>query len=414
MAEPLPTAPNRVVQQADDFKWDGNSLEPGIALALSGGGFRAMLFHAGALMRLNELGVLSRVARISSVSGGSIAAGFLACVWDQLKPANAGAVFDQFQQKYVEPILNFSREKIDVGDILTGLLPWTSAGEQVAASYDKSLFHNANLQSIPDQPRFVFCATNLQTGVLWRFSKPYAGDYVIGRLGSPNLPLSIAITASSAFPPFLSPVVLTLPQGSFTDWPGQPAGAGGAIDPAPFRARVLLTDGGVYDNHGLEPIVKRYMTLLVSDGGAPFGRNADVATDPIRQLQRVLDVTDNQVRGLRRRDLIARYQAAQAAQAAGKLQQNQVDPYARFGTYWGIDTDPAKVTPADALPCKTVAINQLAHLGTRLSDLGDSQSKQLINWGYAICDRCVRVHYNSPDLQQKPVPHWPYPQVPLG
>lgn len=42
------------------FNWDGNGLEPGLAIALSGGGFRAMLFHAGALLRLNELGLLSR------------------------------------------------------------------------------------------------------------------------------------------------------------------------------------------------------------------------------------------------------------------------------------------------------------------------------------------------------------------
>jgi NTE family protein len=33
----------------------------GMALALSGGGFRAALFHLGALRRLNELGVLSQV-----------------------------------------------------------------------------------------------------------------------------------------------------------------------------------------------------------------------------------------------------------------------------------------------------------------------------------------------------------------
>jgi NTE family protein len=408
MTELLPTSPGRVVQQADDFKWDGNALEPGIALALSGGGFRAMLFHAGALMRLNELGILSRVARISSVSGGSIAAGFLACVWDQLASPDAAGAFGQFQSKYVEPILSFSREKLDVGDILTGLLPWTSAADQVAASYDKLLFHNITLQNIPDQPRFVFCATNMQTGVLWRFSKPYAGDYVMGRLDKPNLPLSKAVTASSAFPPFLSPLVLTLPPGSFTDWPGQPAGAGGVVDPAPFRARILLTDGGVYDNHGLEPIVKRYMTLLVSDGGAPFGRSADIGTDPIRQLQRVLDVTDNQVRALRRRDLIARFQAAI------HLQPNQVDPMARSGTYWGIDTDPAKVSPTGALPCAGVKVSQLAGLGTRLSDLGETQSKELVNWGYAICDRCVRVHYNVPELQQKPAPQWPYPQVPLA
>ncbi len=69
MTEALPASPSRVVEQANEFTWDANALEPGIALALSGGGFRAMLFHAGALMRLNELGILSRVARISSVSG---------------------------------------------------------------------------------------------------------------------------------------------------------------------------------------------------------------------------------------------------------------------------------------------------------------------------------------------------------
>ena len=43
-----------------------------LALCLSGGGFRAALFHLGALRRLNELGILSRVDTIASVSGGSI------------------------------------------------------------------------------------------------------------------------------------------------------------------------------------------------------------------------------------------------------------------------------------------------------------------------------------------------------
>ena len=50
----------------------------GVALCLSGGGFRATLFHLGALRRLNETGVLAKVDTISSVSGGSIMAAFLA------------------------------------------------------------------------------------------------------------------------------------------------------------------------------------------------------------------------------------------------------------------------------------------------------------------------------------------------
>ena len=50
----------------------------GIGLCLSGGGFRAALFHLGALRRLQELDVLRRVRWISAVSGGSIIAGHLA------------------------------------------------------------------------------------------------------------------------------------------------------------------------------------------------------------------------------------------------------------------------------------------------------------------------------------------------
>ena len=409
MTDPLPASPSSVAENSASFAWDGHALEPGIGLALSGGGFRAMLFHAGALMRLNELGLLSTVARISSVSGGSIASGFLASIWTQLGKPDADGSFAAFKDKYVAPMLAFGRQKIDIGDILTGLLPWTSAADQVKDSYNKVLFHGIKLQALPDDPEFVFCATNMQTGVNFRFTKAYAGDYIIGRLGNPDLELATAVTASSAFPPFLSPLVLGVPAASFGDWPGQKAGAGGIMDPAPFRAKVLLTDGGVYDNHGLEPIVKRYMTLLVSDGGAPFARTADVATDPIRQLQHVYDVTDNQVRSLRRRDLIDRYKAAQRA----NLQPTQTDPHARLGTYWGIDTDPAKLAPANALPCSTVTAHNLAGLATRLSDLGDRPSKQLINWGYAICDRCIRTHYNVAAIQGKPAPAWPYADAPL-
>ena len=55
-----------------------------IALCLSGGGYRAMLFHLGTLWRLNELGYLGKLDRISSVSGGSITSGVLAAHWSEL------------------------------------------------------------------------------------------------------------------------------------------------------------------------------------------------------------------------------------------------------------------------------------------------------------------------------------------
>src|SRR6185503_1159744 len=50
----------------------------GFGLCLSGGGYRATLYHLGAARRLHELGALNRVDTISSVSGGSIFAAMLA------------------------------------------------------------------------------------------------------------------------------------------------------------------------------------------------------------------------------------------------------------------------------------------------------------------------------------------------
>ncbi len=55
-----------------------------MALCLSGGGFRAMLFHVGVLWRLNDAQILGRINFFSSVSGGSITAGVLGCQWDAL------------------------------------------------------------------------------------------------------------------------------------------------------------------------------------------------------------------------------------------------------------------------------------------------------------------------------------------
>jgi NTE family protein len=386
--EALPNSQAQVAQAADAFQWgEGeHQAQPGIGIALSGGGFRAMLFHAGALARMNELGLLSKATRISSVSGGSIISGYLAMKWVGLSKSVVKGTFTTFQADLVEPILKFSHEKIDVVDALTGLLPWESASGQVAKSYDSALFNGATLQDIPDAPSFVFCSTNLQTGVLWRFTKAYAGDYVIGYLDRPKIPLAQAVAASSAFPPVLSPFTLT-PDGSFKDWPDGPHVP--LADLPDYRRQVILTDGGVYDNHGIEPIVKSLLTDFVSDGGAPFDRTAKLHTDWISQLKRILDVTDNQVRARRRSDLIDRFIAGK------KLGEDKLatDPDARRGAYWGIDTDPGKVNPPGALPCNPVVTHKLAQLGTRLSDLGDLTSKQVINWGYAVADRSIRANY---------------------
>src|SRR5438876_680001 len=87
--------------------------EDGIALCLSGGGYRAMLFHLGALWRINELGLLPQLARISSVSAGSIVAGLLGLKWRALRfdAAGVGAAFDA---EVVAPVRALASRTIDL------------------------------------------------------------------------------------------------------------------------------------------------------------------------------------------------------------------------------------------------------------------------------------------------------------
>jgi NTE family protein len=203
-------------------------------------------------------------------------------------------------------------------------------------------------------------------------------------------------------------LLLELPKGSFTAWPTGPGAPPPPTDLDSFRERVVLTDGGVYDNHGIEPIQKRYLTVFVSDGGAPFGRTSALDTDWISQLRRILDVTDNQVRALRRRDLVDRLIKGNKIADETKLAA-QSD--ARMGAYWGIDTDPTKINPQDALACDPKVTHQLARVGTRLSDPGEKTSKQLINWGYVVCDRSIRANYKGPIAPSKP--QMPFPEVQL-
>src|ERR1700760_495874 len=89
-----------------------NGFQSGVALALSGGGYRAMMFHVGALYRLNETGLLGKLTRISSVSGGSITAGYLGLMWNKLQFANGTAAkFDLF----VDGMRTMADTNVDVG-----------------------------------------------------------------------------------------------------------------------------------------------------------------------------------------------------------------------------------------------------------------------------------------------------------
>ena len=144
----------------------------------------------------------------------------------------------------------------------------------------------------------VINATNVQSGALWRFSKPYMWDWRVGKVSNPTTELAVAVGASSAFPPVLSPARLKLNTSDFV------LGTGADLQKPPFTEDIFLTDGGVYDNLGLETAWKVYDTVLVSDGGGKMQPDAEPHTDWVRHAIRINELIDNQVRSLRKRQVI--------------------------------------------------------------------------------------------------------------
>lgn len=356
--------------------------EEGMALCLSGGGYRAMVFHLGALWRLNELGYLSRVARVSSVSGGSITAALLGMKWHRLEFTSG--IAQRLVEEVIDPIRAFARTSVDVQAVVTGLFLPGTISDKVAHAYDSHLFHGATLQDLPDDPpRFVINATNVQTGTLWRFSKPYMRDYSVGEVKAPLIPLAQAVAASSAFPPVLSPARLRLDPAQFSPADGEPHHQPG------FMKDVFLADGGVYDNLGLETAWKRYRTLLVSDAGMAMRADPEPGVDWASHAMRVLEMVDNQVRALRKRQLVGAF--------AQKV---------RRGTYWSVRSDIADYGTPGALPCPKSRTLELSAVPTRLAKMHDDIQERLVNWGYAICDAAVRRWV---DLELPAPTAFPYP-----
>lgn len=359
--------------------------QPGMALCLSGGGFRAMLFHLGTLWRLNEVGLMKGLARVSSVSGGSITAAQLGLVWKRLR-FNGANIAGNLTELVIDPIRRLADVTVDQGAIIWGiLLPRKTIADEVAQAYSEHLFGNATLQDLPSDgegPRFVINATNVQTKVLWRFSKPFMGDYRVGLIRNPTLDLALAVAASSAFPPFLSPVSLNLNPAEFDPL------TKGDLQFEPYTSNVILTDGGVYDNLGLETAWKGYETILVSDGGGGSSDEPKPKRDWLEHVYRVLSLLDNQVRSLRKRQVIDSYQLG-----------------LRKGTYWGIRSNILDYKLPTAMNCPFDNTLRLANTATRLKKLDNTLQEQIINWGYAICDAAIRKHL---DPTLKPPGNFPY------
>jgi len=285
-----------------------NSDKTGLGLALSGGGFRATLYHLGVIRFLRDAGKLQQVSDIASVSGGSILAAHLVLNWDRYTGDDEG--FDEASSEVIKLV------QFDVRNHIVRRLPMqiplrllarlhlferrgATPNAILERCYRTHLYGDRCLYELPEQPTLHILTTNVSTGVLSVFNRnglfiAHRGassgqkfEHVPGQMAS----IPRVVAASSAFPGFFPPVEITaadlgVPEGEF---------------PTEF-----FTDGGVYDNMGLRAFSwlkrqdARLESVLVSDAGKPFQMLTDAALGLIGQSVRASDILWDRVWQLER------------------------------------------------------------------------------------------------------------------
>ena len=108
---------------------------PRVALALSGGGFRASIFHLGVLKRLAELGQLPRVDVVSTVSGGSIVGAFLALRWGRVAADGADAA--ALERHVTAPFLDFVQKRNFILDWIARV-PFAALRKRPGAAFSRT------------------------------------------------------------------------------------------------------------------------------------------------------------------------------------------------------------------------------------------------------------------------------------
>jgi NTE family protein len=359
----------------------------GLCLALSGGGFRATLFHLGALRRLNELGLISSTATITSVSGGSIMAASLADAI-MTSPPVPGQPLANFES-VVDKIHKLTSYNLRRTILLKKLEPanWGHSLPELVSKELETHVTSKTLPSLPDTPRFVFVATDVVFGVDWIYSKDKAGDYEAGykEAGLDSIKIAYATAASACFPPVFAPLD-PLVKGSELK-----GGLAVGKDADTCRDRIRLSDGGVYDNMGLEPIWKNAETLLVSDAGGLFEYAPDRGT--ISDIKRYPDIMGNQARALRKRWLISSFLGGLGPGGRASLK----------GTYWSTASDRSRYVIGDTTGYSPDIARLIAQIRTDLDDFSGAEAAILENHGYLLADVAIKVHLPVLYKSQPPI-----------
>jgi predicted acylesterase/phospholipase RssA len=247
-----------------------------IGVAMSGGGHRAALFAAGAMMYLVDAGKNVDMTSVASVSGGSLTNGFIAQSMDlpsvtpdefdkRLKPlvhciAQTGTVFPPSPVLLAYLIVlgivalssivgvwflsipvAFRVLLFLVGLVITGWLAGLR-GLMTRREFARLLFspkgRPTRLDEISRSVDHVICTTDLHAGENVYFSGGFVSSFRFGWGKPGELPLHVAVQSSACLPGGFPPNWLPTGRHDFEQPLPQTEGT----------TRMVLVDGGVYDN----------------------------------------------------------------------------------------------------------------------------------------------------------------------
>lgn len=398
MPDPRVSRPTATSHALDTYLPRSPAERDGIALCLSGGGYRATLFDLGAMRRLDELGILSRVKTFTSVSGGSIAAAFLAAhLVDRLHgewPAG-GERIPGFEAGVAQPLRRLAGTNIRTQAALTRLNPLNlrkpnAASENLEASYAEWITGSA-IAAMPETPSFVFCATDLTYRCGWTVD---SGRQLIGndtsgyfRPAEQNWTIARAVAASSCFPGVFPPMQVDVRE---TVVSGRSM-KGKSREEKPVS--IDVTDGGVFDNLGLEPVWQDHAVILVSDAAPSYGPSPDLG--PVWPSVRPIVALLEQATIVRKRWLIANFLKQELA-----------------GAYWGIASLPTRYeAEGDPLVYSNELIAKvISQVRIELDAFSEAEQAVLENHGYLMCDLAIQKHLPTLPMLDSPLraphPEW--------
>lgn len=417
-----------------------------VGLALSGGGFRAALYHIGVMARLADMDVLRSVEALSTVSGGSIIGAYYYLEVKKLLESKKDAeitrddyvnIIREIQRKFLKGVQENIRTKT-LSSLRKNLKMMFSKrfsrSHRLGELYEEVLFAAVNdshpkdkarcLKDLLIQPKdeeagfkpkfsnwrrrskvpiLVLNATSLNTGHNWQFTARSMGEPP-GLLGSEidknkrfrrlwydqapseeleSYRLGYAVAASSCVPALFEPLAL---DGLYKD------------------EIIRLVDGGVHDNQGVEGLLDESCSYILASDACGQMNDIDNPSDGMLSvLSRTNSILMDRVREAEYQDLRGREdsRALQGLFFVHLKKDLKVIPQDWINCQdptVGADKEEQQTTPYGISPDIQKAISELR---TDLDAFSDVEAYALMCSGYLMTEQQFQVlqerHTNSGD-----------------